>query len=94
MPTIRIPTPLRAYTNGQATVSVDAETAGQAMQSLVTAFPALQPHLYNEDGSLRAFVNIFLDGENLRDRQGLDTPLQPDDTLMIIPSIAGGQHAA
>jgi molybdopterin converting factor small subunit len=90
MPSIRIPTPLRSYVNGQAEVSVQGTTAGQALESLLTQFPALRPHLTGQDGSLRAFVNLFLDGKNIRDMQGLDTPLMPEAVLSLIPSIAGG----
>ncbi len=90
MPNIRIPTPLRSYVNGQAEVSVQGNTAGQALESLLVQFPAMRPHLTGQDGGLRAFVNLFLDGKNIRDMQGLDTPLLPEAVLSLIPSIAGG----
>ncbi len=60
------------------------------MQSLVAQHPALQPHLYNSQGTLRPFVNLFLGSENIRDLQGLDTPLAENDRILLIPSIAGG----
>ena len=90
MPSLRIPAPLRSYVDGQAEVLVQAATAAAAMQELLDQFPAFRPHLCKEDGSLRAFVNLFLNGTNLRDLQGLETPLAPDDILNLVPSIAGG----
>jgi molybdopterin converting factor small subunit len=90
MPSLRIPTPLRSYVNGQAEVLVQGATAAAAMQELLEQFPTFRPHLCKEDGSLRAFVNLFLNGTNIRDLQGLVTPLAPDDVLYLIPSIAGG----
>ena len=90
MATLRIPTPLRAYTGGQSEVSVSGGTAGEALNELVGQFPALKPHLFKEDGELRMFVNLFKGEENIKDLQGLQTPLAAADRLMIIPSIAGG----
>ncbi len=90
MPSIRIPTPLRSYVNGQAEVTVQGKTAGQAFENLLVQFPAMRPHLTKEDGSLRPFVNLFLGEDNLKDLQGLDTPIADGDKLQLIPSIAGG----
>jgi molybdopterin synthase sulfur carrier subunit len=90
MPTIRIPNPLRSYVRGQAQVPVQGTTVGAAMEDLVTQFPDFRPHLYKQDGSLRAFVNLFLAAQNVRNLQGLETPLGPEDVLILIPSIAGG----
>ncbi len=90
MPIVRIPTPLRAYTTGQNEIPVQGRNVSEAMQSLVAQHPALQPHLYNTQGTLRPFVNLFLGSENIRDLQGLDTPLAENDRILLIPSIAGG----
>ena len=90
MPLLRIPTPLRSYTNGEREVAVQGSTVGEAMNDLMAQFPALKPHLYNGNAELRPFVNLFLNEENIRELQGLATPLQESDKLMLIPSIAGG----
>ena len=90
MAILRIPTPLRAYTGSQSEVTVEGATAGAALTELVTQFPALKPHLFKEDGELRMFVNLFKGEENIKDLQGLQTPIGAGDRLMIIPSIAGG----
>lgn len=93
MTTIRIPTPLRPYTGGQAEIPVSGATVGAALADLTTRHPALQKHLYTEAGELRAFVNIFLNDEDIRHGRGVDSPLQEKDRLMIVPSIAGGVEA-
>jgi molybdopterin synthase sulfur carrier subunit len=90
MSTLKIPTPLRTYTGGQSEVLVQGATVGEALNDLLSQFPALRPHLMNEEGRLRAFVNLFLGDENTKDLQGLSTPLTADAKLRIIPSIAGG----
>jgi molybdopterin converting factor small subunit len=88
--TIRIPTPLRAYTNGQNEIAVEGQTVGEALENLVSLHPALRQHLFSSEGRLRAFVNLFLNDENIKDLNGVDTPIGPTDRLMLIPSIAGG----
>ena len=90
MPTIRIPTPLRSYTAGQAEVPVQGQDVKEAMDCLMQLHPTLRPHLYNTSGQLRPFVNLFLNENNIRDLQGLETSLKENDRLMLIPSIAGG----
>jgi sulfur-carrier protein len=90
MASIKIPSPLRSYVNGLAEVQVQGATAGSTLADMLEQFPAFRPHLCKEDGSPRAFVNLFLDGTNIRELQGLDTPLGAEDTLTLIPAIAGG----
>ena len=90
MPTLKVPTPLRSYTDGQAEVPVQGATIAEAMNSLLEQHPALRPHLYNNAGQLRPFVNLFVGENNIKDLQGLDTQLKADDRVMLIPSIAGG----
>lgn len=90
MAILRIPTPLRPYAGGQSEVSVTGKTVGEALENLVEHYPALRPHLYNGNGELRPFVNLFLGEDNVTDLQGLDTPLAENDRLLLVPSIAGG----
>lgn len=89
MATIRIPTPLRPYTGGNGKVSVNGDTVGLALDDLTQQFPDLRQHLFEGD-TLRSFVNVYLNEEDVRHLQGLATAVSPTDTLMIIPSIAGG----
>lgn len=93
MNSIRIPTPLRAYTDNLKEVEVDASNVGEALDALTERYPNLRTHLYDESGNLRAYVNIFLQQEDVRNLRGQATPLTEDDRLMIVPSIAGGRSA-
>jgi molybdopterin converting factor small subunit len=90
MPLIAIPNPLRPYVEGKAEVLVQGATVSTALEDLLTQYPAFRPQLCKSDGSLRAFVNLFLGTQNVRDLQGMDTLLQPEDQLRLVPSIAGG----
>lgn len=89
MPTIKIPTPLRSYTGGQAEIAVEGATVGAVLDNLVTRFPDLRHDLYNGD-KLRDFVNVFVGEEDIRFLEGLETEVEAGDKLRIIPSIAGG----
>jgi adenylyltransferase/sulfurtransferase len=90
MATIRIPTPLRPYTAGQAEVPINGPTVGAVLGDLTARYPSLKQHLYTEAGELRAFVNVFINDEDIRHLKGAETPVQDRDRLMIVPSIAGG----
>lgn len=90
MATLRVPTPLRPYAGGQSEVKVQGGTVGEALAEATRQHGALQPHLFAPDGRLRPYVNLFLNDEDVRDLQGLETPLKDSDRLMLIPSIAGG----
>lgn len=87
---VRIPAPLRPFTDGQAEVIVSGATVGEALSQLVQRHSALRRHLYAEDGRLRSFVNTYLNREDTRHLQGDDTPLSEGDAITIVPSIAGG----
>ena len=88
--TIHIPTPLRAYTDKNPRVAVQGATVGEALSNLVRQFPALKQHLYDEKGSLRSFVNVFRNDEDIRHLERENTALSGRDELSIVPSIAGG----
>jgi sulfur-carrier protein len=90
MAILKIPTPLRSYTNGQVEVDVNGADVSEAMHHLVEKYPTLKPHLYNGDGKLRPFVNLFVGENNINDLQGLATPLEKNTRVILIPSIAGG----
>lgn len=93
MSQIRIPTPLRPYTDGQGQLLIEAGTVGEAMQELTAQFPSIGPHLYNDEGDLRPYVNLFINDEDVRTLDGEQTAIHKGDTLMILPSIAGGVFA-
>ena len=88
---INIPTPLRAYTGGEQTVSVPGATVGDTLEALTGAYPELRQHLYTAEGKLRSFVNLYLNDEDIRYLpQKEATPVEESDELSIVPSIAGG----
>jgi molybdopterin converting factor small subunit len=89
MTKVRIPTPLRPYTGGQSSVAASGDHVGAVLADLTRQYPDLQQHLY-EGGELRSFVNVYLNKEDVRHLDGGTTAVSDDDTLMIIPSIAGG----
>ena len=89
MATIRVPTPLRPYSGGQSSVRVNGNTVGAALNDLTKQYPELRQHLYEGD-KLRSFVNVYLNKEDIRHLDGADTAVSEEDTLLIIPSIAGG----
>jgi molybdopterin converting factor small subunit len=90
MAKIHIPTPLRQYADKQATVQVGAGTVGEALTALVHKHPDLRRHLYTNDGKLRAFVNVYLNDEDIRYLQKEATAVKDSDSISIVPSIAGG----
>jgi len=90
MPQIQIPSPLRQYTGKQATVQVPAASVGEALKGLVAQHPDLQRHLYTDEGKLRAFVNVYVNDEDMRYLDKEATTLKDGDTISIVPSIAGG----
>ena len=90
MTKIHIPTPLRQYAGKEPTVEVKAGTVGEALAGLLGKHPELRRHLYTEDGKLRAFVNVYLNDEDVRYLQKEATAVGDSDTISIVPSIAGG----
>ncbi|HEY2953741.1 MAG TPA: molybdopterin-synthase adenylyltransferase MoeB [Candidatus Eisenbacteria bacterium] len=90
---IHIPTPLRPYVARQAVVEVEAATVGEALRALVERHADLRRHLYDDEGRLRRFVNVYRNEEDVRHLERESTPLRNGDSLSIVPSIAGGADA-
>ena len=86
-----IPTPLRAHAGGQASAEVAAATVAEALSGLTKEFADLRRHLYTDEGKLRSFVNVYVNGEDIRYLAQENTPTKDGDTINIIPSIAGGK---
>lgn len=93
MATIIIPAALRQFAEGNSEINVEATTVGEALDQLTTRFAELRKHLYNEQNALRNFVNVYLEDEDIRHLDGVATPVKAGDTIMIVPSIAGGVTA-
>ena len=90
MITIRIPSPLRSYTDGQNNILVVGSSVKEVLMDLIVQYPTLKVHMFTDTEELRPFINIYLGDEDIRYLQGIDTPIKNGETLLIIPSIAGG----
>jgi len=87
---IHIPTPLRPYTDKADVVEIDGATVGELLDQLTTRFAGLKQHLFTTEGKMRSFVNIYVNGEDVRFLQGLATPVSDGDEVSIVPAVAGG----
>jgi molybdopterin synthase sulfur carrier subunit len=90
MAQIRIPTPLRRLTNDVEVVSSDARSLAEAIERLEGDFPGIKERLCDESGQIRRFVNIYINGEDVRFLDNINTRLSPDDDVSIVPAVAGG----
>ncbi len=88
--TVRIPTPLRRMTNGKDKVEVESTPLGELVEKLNAEFPGFKDRLVDEEGELRYFVNIYLNGEDVRFMDGLGTATSDGDEISIVPAVAGG----
>ena len=88
--TVKIPTPLRRVTGGQREVQIEAATIAELIAQLDQQYPGMRERLCGDDGQLRPFLNIYVKGEDIRFRDGVNTALQPGDDVSIIPAVAGG----
>jgi sulfur-carrier protein len=93
MPTVKIPPVLRAQTGGEAEVSAEGETVGDVLRSLAGLHPDTEPQLFSPDGELNRYVNVYLNDEDVRVLDGLDTAAAEGDTVVILPAMAGGSPA-
>ncbi len=88
---VRLPTVLRPAAGGLSQVSVDGEAVGQVVDRLIAHYPALETNLVDEAGDVRKFVNIYLNDEDIRFLEKLETPVVEGDEVAILPAVAGGQ---
>ena len=88
--TVRIPTTLRPLSGGDSTVSVEGATLGDVLANLESAHPGFKDRLFDDNGGLRRFVNLFVADDDVRYLQGLETPVPAGETVSIIPAVAGG----
>ena len=87
---MKIPTPLRKLTNNETSVDADGTTVEQIVESLESAYPGMRERLIEDNGDLRHFVNIYLNGEDIRYIDGLKSSVSDNDELSIVPAVAGG----
>lgn len=88
--TILVPTALRSFVDRQSEIAVTGSTVGEAIGSLVATYPDLKRQIYADETNLRGFINVFLDGANIKKLDGLATPVKDGNTIMLVPAIAGG----
>ena len=87
---VRIPAPLRRLTNGQDKVDVEADSLGGVIDAMNEQYPGLRDRICDDQGQLRNFVNVYVNGEDVRFLQGLDTPTTAGDEVSVVPAVAGG----
>jgi len=90
MATVRIPPVLRQKTGGQPEVEADGANVGEVLRSLTASYPDTEEQLFGEDGELNRYVNVYLNDEDVRVLQGLETAVKDGDTVVILPAMAGG----
>jgi MoaD family protein len=91
MTAVRIPPVLRAQAGNQKRVEVSGATVGQALDALLQEHPGLREQVFTGDGSLNRFVNVYVNGRDVRYEQGLETPVDEDDEVILLPAMAGGR---
>ena len=91
MATVRIPPVLRPLTDEKTTVTAAGDTLGQALEQLFVEYPELRSRMVGDGGQLQRFVNVYVDDEDVRTLQGLDTPLAASSSVIVLPAMAGGR---
>ena len=91
MPTIKVPPVLRSHTDGESEVAVEGGTVGDALRALAEKHPATKEQLFSPEGDLNRYVNVYLNDEDVRVLDGLDTAAGDSDTVVILPAMAGGR---
>jgi len=90
MPTLTLPALMKYYVNDLSEVQITGSTVSQAINDLTSQYPAIKPHIIDNQGRLRRHVNLFVNKENINDLNGLDTSIEESDIIILMPSITGG----
>ena len=90
MSTVKIPPVLRASTGGEREIELDGDTVGDVLRALTAKHPATESQLFSEQGELNRYVNVYLNDENVRVLDGLETAVSSSNTVIILPAMAGG----
>lgn len=91
MSTVYIPTTLRRLTGNQSKIDIDGQTVSQVLQSMNADYPGFGDKLFDETGQVKRFINVFVNDNEIRTQQGLETPVKPGDRISIVPAMAGGR---
>lgn len=90
MPLLRVPTLFKYYLNDQTEVRLPGETVAETLQALAKEFPKIQTHLFDSSGKVRRHINLFVNADNIRDLNGLETSVREEDVVKVLPSVTGG----
>lgn len=90
MPTLTLPALMKYYVNDLSEVQIKGSTVSQAINDLTSQYPAIKPHIMDDQGRLRRHINLFINKENINNLNGLDTPVDESDIIILMPSITGG----
>lgn len=90
MATVYVPTPLRRLTGGQSKVNIDGGDVAAVVSAMDAQFPGVAEKILDGDGSLKRFINVFVNDDEIRTLQGLETPVRDGDKISIVPAMAGG----
>lgn len=92
MATVFVPTPLRRLTGGQSKLDMNGDNVGSLLRAVEDEYPGVAEKVFDQDGNVKRFINIFLNDDEIRTLQGLDTPVKESDRVSIVPAMAGGQE--
>ena len=92
MATVLVPTPLRRLTGGQSKLTAEGENIGALLRAVDAQYPGIADRVFDADGNVKRFINVFLNDDEIRTLQGLDTPVGANDRVSIVPAMAGGQE--
>jgi sulfur-carrier protein len=92
MATVLVPTPLRRLTGGQSKLTIAGENVGSLLRAADAQYPGIADRVFDGDGNVKRFINIFLNDDEIRTLQGLDTPVTENDRVSIVPAMAGGRE--
>lgn len=90
MPIVKIPAPLKFYVDNQSEFEMQGSTVGELLENVVVRYPAFKTHLFDSSGTLRRYFNVFVNGVHVRELNGMETPLQAGDRVILMASAAGG----
>lgn len=90
MPILHIPALMKSYASGKTQILLEGKTIAEALTDLNTRYPLIKNHLVDKSGNLRRYVNLFINGTNIKDLDGVETPVLEHDVIILLPSISGG----
>ena len=94
MSTVYIPTPLRRLTGNQSKIEIEASNVGEVLITLDSTYPGIGERIFDDQGNVKRFINVFVNDDEMRTLQGLDTPVRSGDRISIVPAMAGGSRSS